>query len=60
MLDASLTLDRLIIIILLIFIWHIHEIEDCTDICTAFFSLKKKRKKGKFTRINELQMEMRG
>lgn len=45
MLDASLTLDRLIIIILLIFIWHIHEIEDCTDICTAFFSLKKKGKK---------------
>lgn len=59
MFDASFTLDRLIIIILLIFIWHIHEIEDCTAICTAFFSLKKKGK-SKFTRINELQMEMRG
>lgn len=60
MLDASLTLHRLIIIILLIFIWHIHEIEDCTDICTAFFFSLKKKKKSKFTRINELQMEMRG
>lgn len=60
MLDASFTLDRLIIIILLIFIWHIHELEDCTDICRAFFFLKKKKEKSKFTRINELQMEMRG